>query len=293
MAVVEPSTGTFDTCKSFDTYSSETESAALASFIDGIQAGKVVVGIIFDEAYWHLWDDDRRALQLIGSSRIWDVSYRHSWAIIGRKGCPPGSVPELHIDKGVVAVQLTCRFDSATFARPYYCLRVDSAGYLVGNYASISVDHEPIFSKDKTKRGLNVVVLNGKTYNVLASETFDTYAKVSESDRFVSFVNQQENGNIIAIAIKDDAHGQLTDEAKQLIASLGSTEIHHVSYRNSWSMISTKGYEGQVVETLSSDTPAHSTFCLPCGGIVPLADSNQILLKALSFGSDSGGESSV
>ncbi len=157
---------------------------------------------------------------------------------MGYYWCPPGSVPELQMDKGVIAVQLMCRFDCATFARPYYCLRASSAGYEVGNYASISVDHELIFSNDHTKRGLNVVVLNGKNYNVMASENFDTYTKTSESDRFV---HQQENGNIIAIAIKDEATWHLTDEARQVIASLGSTEIQYLSYRNSWSMISTKG----------------------------------------------------
>ncbi len=47
------------------------------------------------------------------------------------------------------------------------------------------------------------------------------------------------------------------------------------------------------MESRSSDTPSHSTFCLPCGGIVSLPDNNQVLLKVLSFGSDSRGESSV
>lgn len=283
LAIVEPSTGTFARCKSFDTYSSKSESTALVKFIDTIQAGKIVVGLVSDEASQSLNDDARMALQQIGSSRIRDISHRYPWAIVGRKGCPPGSVPELHMAKGVVAVQLVCRFDSATFARPYYCLRAASAGYNVGDHASISVDYKPILSRDDAKRGLNVVVFDGKDYSVKASGSFDTYANTSESDRFVTFITQQENGSVIAIAAKDEASWHLTSQAKQVITSLGSTELQHYGYRNSWSMIATKGYVGQVVETLSSDTPAHCCMCLPCGGILPLADSNQVLLKAISY----------
>lgn len=40
LAIVEPSTGIFETCKSFDTHRSNSESAALVNFIDTIQAGK-------------------------------------------------------------------------------------------------------------------------------------------------------------------------------------------------------------------------------------------------------------
>lgn len=92
------------------------------------------------------------------------------------------------MEKGVIAVQLMCRFDSATFARPYYCLRAASAGFLIGNNASISVDHKPILSKGNAKRGLNVVVFDGKNYSVIASSIFDTHASPSESDSFASFI---------------------------------------------------------------------------------------------------------
>lgn len=128
---------------------------------------------------------------------------------------------------------------------------------------------------------------------VIASDYFDTNDKTSESDRFVSFIQHQENGNVIAIAVKDDASKHLTGQAKQVIASLGSTKILFLDHHNSWSMISAKGYQGQVVETLSTNSPANTTMCLPCGGILPLADNNQVLLKALSFGNKSGMESSV
>ena len=284
LAVVEPSSGTFEKCKTFDTFNSTSESDKLVGFINGIQAGKMVLGIISDEAKRRLETNARRALEQIGSSRIWDVEYRNSWAIVGRKGCAPGSAPELQIGAGVVAVQLTIRFDSPTFARPYYCLRADSAGFNHGNYATISVDHNPILSDEN---GMTVVVFNGKNYAVEASGGFNTYSSTAESDRLVSFINQQENGSVIAMAVKDEASKRLTDEAKEVIASLGSTEIHNLGWRNSWSMIAVKGYAGQVVETISSESPARCTFCLPCGGISPLADPvaniNQVLLKASSY----------
>lgn len=39
-----------------------------------------------------------------------------------------------------------------------------------------------------------------------------------------------------------------------------------------------------MVETLSADSPVLTTICLPCGGVLSLADDNQVLLKAFSFG---------
>lgn len=190
-------------------------------------------------------------------------------------------MPELQTGGGVVAVQLTCKFDTSTFARPYYCLRVSSGGYEYRNYTAISMDYTPIIAKPK--RGLNVTVLDGMNYEILASESFDTYISYAESNHYVAFIDQQENGSIIAIAVKDEASAKLHEEAKEKITSLGSTEIYNLCFRNSWSMISVKGYEAVMVETLSSDSPADCQICLPIGSVTS-AQSSQVLLKALSFG---------
>ncbi len=94
LAVIDPQTGTIESRATFDTFTSENESARLAQFIGKIPNGKIVAVAVRDEASRFLTDAAVNALQTIGAMQDLRGKFRWSHAIIGAKGASPGTALE-------------------------------------------------------------------------------------------------------------------------------------------------------------------------------------------------------
>ncbi len=280
LIVIEPSSGAFEEKKVFNVHASEKEASNLVEFVQNIPVGKIVAGFLQGKGdFKYLTDKVRRVLQQIGSTKIWDVTENSSWATVGRKGCAPGSLPEIQQNTGVVAVQLTCQFMTCLFARPYYSLYATSSGMGGGGCASIRMENSFILNANETNSGLHVAVLDSKDYDLQSLDCFDTNSSESKSEEFAKFIAEQTSGSIIVVVVNKKAI-HLTDSAKEIIASLGSKHINELREGGSWCLISAKGCPGVSVEALSNTTPAHCHMCLPIWGV----DTNQeyAVIKAQS-----------
>jgi len=78
----------------FDISNTPDESDSLTMYITNLSTGVVVVDVLIGDGSNNLKQTTRDALKTIGSSQIDKVSFKDSWAIIGRKGAAIGSVPE-------------------------------------------------------------------------------------------------------------------------------------------------------------------------------------------------------
>ena len=251
-----------DESATFDTHGSTSASDALAAFITKIPPGRIVAATVCDEASTHLTEKAKLALESIGSILIRRLTYRGAWAIVGRKGAAPGSVPEV-MNPNSAAIAAVQRLQH----RNVTSVMVQSAGYLVGNYYNILVN-EDVVPKSCINiysycRGMNVVVLDESSGNVLHEDSFDTHAHTSRSEAFASFINSLANGAIIVIAIKDAATYSLTESAMQAIESLGSNLIRQSQNRGSWAMVSKKGDERALVEAGSNTAAVQVTSWIP------------------------------
>lgn len=90
--------------RTFDTYVSAKQAQQLATMINGIPKGTLVMATIWDEGTQQLTEEAKEALESIGSALIHNVGFRESWGIIGRKGVSPGSVPEIMDRRGTIAM---------------------------------------------------------------------------------------------------------------------------------------------------------------------------------------------
>lgn len=126
LATVDSASGAVLSIQDFDTYASKAEADTLAWFIQNLPAGTYVLAGIRDEGSSQLSDSTYRAFESVGSQFIRRVGFRDSWAIIGRKGAPIGSVPELHLPdgQGVAAVADTVLV--ATPDTPFHLVFRDS-----------------------------------------------------------------------------------------------------------------------------------------------------------------------
>lgn len=91
-------------------------------------------------------------------------------------------------------------------------------------------------------RGLNIVIVDPKTQQVMRSGHFDTYEK--ESTELVLFLEQLEHGEMLAVVSFDEASSKLSDMAKQIFYELGSSLVHNLKFRASWYFVGQKGIDG-------------------------------------------------
>jgi len=83
-----------DTVTWFQLFNQPANVEALASLIDSIPYGKIVAIGVADDARNNLSTHLKDAIKSLGSSKIDSLEFRGSWALIGWKGAPIGSVIE-------------------------------------------------------------------------------------------------------------------------------------------------------------------------------------------------------
>lgn len=94
IAVFNDSDGSLIANDSFDLYAFPERVNAMTAFLNGLDPDVVVLAAIRDEGSRSMNEGAYQAFEDIGSALIRQVGFRDSWAIIGRKGAPRGSVPE-------------------------------------------------------------------------------------------------------------------------------------------------------------------------------------------------------
>jgi hypothetical protein len=103
--------------KRFDTYSGGANITDYITFLDTISSDKIVVIAVSDEGRITSVPL-KNQLKSIGSKYIDSLQFRGSWALIGRKGVPPGTVPEYFTNPygGIVEIDTTIyqRYNSGT-----------------------------------------------------------------------------------------------------------------------------------------------------------------------------------
>ncbi|CAI5668364.1 unnamed protein product [Oreochromis niloticus] len=91
--------------------------------------------------------------------------------------------------------------------------------------------------------GINIVILNGKTGEVLKTDHYNMYS--GDVKPFIELLKSIERGSIVIMASYDEPSTKLNDELKNLIAELGSSHIHSLGYRDNWVFVGGKGVTGK------------------------------------------------
>ena len=153
---------------------------------------------------------------------------------------------------------------------------VESAGYKVGNFAKISINGTEVGFGTYT-RGLNVAVFDQQTGQVINTVSFDTFLP-GNAQQFVNFINSVATGQIVALAVKDDAIANLFQPLDAVVAafiSIGSTQFGNLQFQGSWALIGQKGAPGTAIEQLSPDSPVSVTRSITWGSQVPIPPGSQ------------------
>lgn len=96
VVVLDPENGSVLAARDFDTWEYSSQADSLAAFIRGLAPGAIALAAIRDEGMRKMNEAAYTALESLGSAMIRNVQVGESWALIGRKGAAPGSVPEAY-----------------------------------------------------------------------------------------------------------------------------------------------------------------------------------------------------
>ena len=101
--------------------------------------------------------------------------------------------------------------------------------------------------QNNVDRGLNVIVIDDKSLEVVSTETFDTY--IYDED-FKEFVKERlGEGQLVMIASHDEIAVSLSEESRNWLKILGSEEADSINFRDSYMLIGQKGLQqGHAIE---------------------------------------------
>ncbi|XP_030629480.1 protein FAM3C [Chanos chanos] len=93
--------------------------------------------------------------------------------------------------------------------------------------------------KNNVGRGINIALVNGKTGELLKTDSFDMWA--GDVNTLISFLKTIEDGTVVMMATFDDSASKLNDEARKMISELGSSSISSLGFRDNWIFVGGKG----------------------------------------------------
>ena len=123
-------------------------------------------------------------------------------------------------------------------------IRVWSSGYKNGkknSYATITVEDKEIVTRESSKRGFNVVALNGADHSVIYSKSYNTHKKKSASTQMKKDWEELPKGTIIIAAVKDDGKRKLTASGRRMFMNMGAKKIWKLGYKKAWAFVGVKG----------------------------------------------------
>lgn len=113
-------------------------------------------------------------------------------------------------------------------------IEIYSAGAAAGNnnsYAEIRINGDEIVSRQNSKRGLNLVVLNGPDHKILLNGSYNLYTdKVDDSARLVKDFASIPAGSVIIAAVKDDASQNMKESVKKIFTEMGSQAVKNLGF---------------------------------------------------------------
>ncbi|XP_041935420.1 protein FAM3C [Alosa alosa] len=93
--------------------------------------------------------------------------------------------------------------------------------------------------KNNVGRGINIALINGKTGSVLKTDSFDMWA--GDVNELINFMKTIEDGTLVMMATFDDPASKLNEEARKMIADLGSSSVSTLGFRDNWIFVGGKG----------------------------------------------------
>lgn len=124
-------------------------------------------------------------------------------------------------------------------------IEIFSAGAEAGganSYAEIRINGEEVVSRQNSKRGINLVVLNGPDHKIILNDVYNTFTnQKNDSARLVKDLASIPTGSVVIAAVKDDASNNLSNAARRVFVGMGSSAVKKLGFKKGWGFLGIKG----------------------------------------------------
>lgn len=234
--------------KAYDTFGNGDASADLIKDLRGVRRGSVIIAAVKDEGSKKLSSELKALFSKWGSTEINSLGFREGWAFIGVKGQKigvekRGGIQEMGIILGYA--KRTTRTRTKEEVAAGSSIEIFSAGAEAGehnSYAEIKINGEEVVGRHSSKRGINLIALNGPDHKIILNDSYNTYTQnKDESARLVKDFNSLPAGAVVIAAVKDDASHNLHQSVKQVFVSMGSSAVKNLGFKHGWGFLGIKG----------------------------------------------------
>eukprot|EP01132_Coremiostelium_polycephalum_P006094 gene6094-7592_t len=220
------------------------------------------------------------AFETLGSQSFNLLNPSSSYALIGRKGSPAGSCPEMLSNDGPVSIS-HCFNPQNRVVKPFIDIssvsRAVDDSYHPG-YSKFYINS--ILVEFKSKNGLNIITINptnGAIYNCYTYSIFDDFTQVKAC---IEELIGLQIGTIVALSFMYLPRTEIPETLKDTIRDyLGAKQIHDYFTNNSYCLISVVGKDiphgqriisecisiGNIETSCQLRFPIRSLFSLPEG----------------------------
>jgi hypothetical protein len=237
--------------KSYDTYANDNASADLVADMRGIRRGSIIIAAVKDEASNKLQPEAKELFSKMGSAEINQLGFREGWAFIGVKGQNNGNEKRGKFNEMGLILGYAKRVKKTRTKEEIAAgssIEIYSAGNEANrsggenSYAEIRINGEFVVNKQNSKRGINLVVLNGPDHKIILNESYNTFtSKRDDSARLVKDFESIPQGAVIIAAVRDDASKNLKQSARQVFMNMGSQAVKNLGFKQAWGFIGIKG----------------------------------------------------
>lgn len=258
VAIIDSTIGKPLYCTYFDTHV-PGNTPAFVNFIETLPDGVIVAIAVKEEASQHFTETAQQVCQLIGSSSAHSLSFQSSYGIIGFKGKEIAAKSEKIAQNSPVTCEITFT-PSLIQTEAYPMLEIVSGGRYHGNTAQMRLNGEIISFPNGYQNGLNVIIFDELTGNLLDTHSFDFSSNPASADAFAELIEDLPQGRGVAIAVQGDGKVNLSPRAEDAFHALGSQLIEQLAINASYGMVGYKGMNrGKAIENLSNTPSEYST----------------------------------
>ena len=265
LAVIDGTNMNIISKQHFDTYASSANTRSFVNLINSLPVGSIVAIAIKDEATNSLTEDAKRAIEGLGSKYIRQIHSRGSWALLGRKGAPQGTVLEAASNIGPTEI-ITQALPVAQVHVSTTCqIFVESIGY--GSLGGLQLSINGHTSSMPGRRGIRVVVIEEDRCAVESTNSYDTHSLPADSTSLAQLIASIPTGRVIVASVFDEAAAQLQENAKLALESIGSALIRNIGFRDAWAIVGRKGAAmGSVPESYVRSVSYDASTAVAVGG---------------------------
>jgi hypothetical protein len=192
---IDPQSGDSE-IRRFDPFGSPAAANELASYLNSLPAGQIVLAGVCDEGATNLNEAVYQAYESAGSSLIRQVAFRDGWAFIGRKGAPIGAAKETLSRRfsGAAATSDTLRDESALRFSGSFTDTASSTFYFAASKSGI----KKISRLQKEKNSDLRSTANAADYIIIAHKNF-----LEEAQRLADYRRDRDGFRTAVVDVED------------------------------------------------------------------------------------------